>query len=315
MKVFVTGATGLIGSAFVPELIKAGHHVLGLTRSDAGAESLKAAGADVHQGSLEDLDSLRSGAGKSEGVIHCAFNNDFSKFKESNEQEGRAIDALGSVPAGSDRPLVITSVAAMGSASPGQLATEDYFDPSQQKPRSPTENAAAAAADRGVIVSLVRLPQVHNIMKQDIVTRLIQIARAKGVSAYMGEGLNRWAAGHVLDVAHLYRLVVEKHEVVLKKPEAVSRYHAVAEEGVPLRLVAETIGRGLNVPVVSLSPEEAPSHFGPLAMFVGADMSASSQQTESPGTHRGSRADAVFLSCTGFLLCWHADPETLRSGT
>jgi nucleoside-diphosphate-sugar epimerase len=131
-----------------------------------------------------------------------------------------------------------------------------------------------------VVVSLVRLPQVHNIMKQGIVTRLIQIARAKDVSAYVAGGLNRWAAGHVLDVAHLYRLVLEKHEVVLKKPEEVGRYHAVAEEGVPLRLIAETIGRGLSIPAVSLSPEEAQAHFGPLAMFVGADMSASSQQTQ-----------------------------------
>jgi len=280
MKVFVTGATGFIGSAIVPELIKAGHQVLGLTRSDGGAASLKAAGAEVQQGSLEDLDSLRSGASKSDGVIHCAFNNDFSKFKETNELEGRVIAALADVLAGSEHPLVITSVAAMGSPSPGKLATEDYFDPSQPKPRSATENAAAAAADRGVIVSVVRLPQVHNIMKQGIVTRLIQIARAKGVSAYVSGGLNRWAAGHLLDVAHLYRLVLEKHEGVLEKPRAVARYHAVGEEGVPLRLIAETIGKGLGVPTAGLSQEEAQAHFGPLAMFVGADMSASSQQTQ-----------------------------------
>jgi len=196
------------------------------------------------------------------------------------------IAALADVLAGSERPLVITSVAAMGSASPGQLATEDYFDPSQPKPRSVTENAAVAAADRGVIVSLVRLPQVHNIMKQGIVTRLIQVARTKQVSAYVHGGLNRWAAGHLLDVAHLYRLVLETHEVVLKRPAEVSRYHAVAEEGIPLRLIAETIGKGLGVPAVSLTPEEAQAHFGPLAMFIGADMSASSQQTrESLGWH------------------------------
>ncbi len=273
MKVFVTGATGFIGSTIVPELIKAGHQVLGFTRSDAGAESLTAAEAEVHRGSLDDLDSLRSGVRKADSVIHCAFNNDFAKFKESNEKESKAIDALGNELMGSDRPLVITSVAAMGSPSPGQLATEDYFDPSQPKPRNATEIAGAAAADRGVNVSVVRLPQVHNIMKQGIVTALIHVARAKGVSAYIGDGSNRWAAAHVLDVAHLYRLALEKHQ-------AGSRYHAVAEEGVSLHLIAKTIGKGLDVPVASLSPEQAQSHFGPLAMFVGADMSASSRQTQ-----------------------------------
>ncbi len=274
MKVFLTGATGFIGSTIVPELINAGHRVLGLTRSDAGAESLIAAGADVHRGSLEDLDSLRSGAGKSDGVIHCAFGNDFSKFKASNEQDSRAIDALGDELMGSDRPLVITSVAAMGIAAPGQLATEDHFDPTQPlHAMRATEKAGAALADRGVNVSVVRLPQVHNIVEQGIPGLLIQVAREKRVSAYIGDGLNRWAAAHVLDVAHLYRLVLEKHE-------AGSRYHAVAEEGIPLRQIAEVIGKGLQVPVVSLSPEEAQSNFGPFAMFVGADMSASSRKTQ-----------------------------------
>ncbi len=273
MKVFITGATGFIGSALVPELIKAGHQVLGLTRSDLGAESLTAVGAEVHRGSLEDLDSLRRGVRKSDGVIHCAFNNDFAKFKESNEQEGRAIEALGDELVGSDRPLIITSVAAMGSPSPGQPATEDYFDPSKPKPRNATEVAGAAAEKRGVNVSVVRLAQIHNIVKQGIVTALIQMARAKGVSAYIGDGSNRWAAAHVLDVAHLYRLALEKRQ-------AGSRYNAVAEEGIPLRLIAETIGKGLGVQAASLSQEEAQSHFGPLAMFVGADMSASSQQTQ-----------------------------------
>ncbi len=272
MKVFLTGATGFIGCALVPELIKAGHQVLGLTRSDAGEQSLTAAGAEVHRGSLEDLNSLRSGVGKSDGVIHCAFTNDFSKFRESNEREMGVIDALGSELKGSDRPLVITSVVAVGIAVPGQLATEDHFDRNQPNPLRTSEKAGAAAADRGVNVSVVRLPQVHNIVKQGIPGLLIQVAREKKVSAYIGDGLNRWGAAHVLDVAHLYRLALEKQE-------AGSRYHAVAEEGVPLRQIAEVIGQGLQVSIVSLSQEEAQSHFGPFAMFVGLDLSASSQQT------------------------------------
>ena len=273
MKVFLTGATGFIGSALVPELIQAGHRVLGLTRSAAGAEFLVATGAEVHEGSLEDLDSLRAGVRLSDGVIHCAFNNDFAKFKESNEQEGRVIEVLGGELVGSDRPLVITSVAGMGSASPDHLATEDYFDPSKPKPRNATEVAGAAVQDRGVNVSVVRLPQVHSILRQGFVTALIHVARAKKLSAYLGDGSNRWAAGHLLDVAHLYRLALEKQQ-------SGSRYHAVAEEGIPLRLIAETIGNGLGVQTVSLSAEDAQSHFGPLAMFVGADMAASSQQTQ-----------------------------------
>ena len=272
MKVFLTGATGFIGSALVPELMKAGHQVIGLTRSDAGAESLTAAGAEVHRGSLEDLESLRSGAAKAEGVVHCAFNNDMSKFEESNEKEDRAIEALGSVLVGSDRPLLITSVAAMGIAAPGQLATENFFDPTQRKPRNATEIAGKALQDRGVNVSVVRLPQVHNIVKQGFVSYLTRVAREKRLSAYIGDGLNRWAAGHVFDVAHLYRLALERHE-------SGSRYHAVAEEGIALRQIAEVIGKGLHVPVAGLSPEEAQAHFGPAAMFVGADMAASSQQT------------------------------------
>ncbi len=272
MKVFVTGATGFIGSALVPELLKAGHQVLGLTRSDAGAESLMAAGAEVHRGSLEDVDSLRRGSAKSDGVIHCAFNNNFAQFKASNEEDSNAINALGDELMGSGRPLVITSVVMMGIAVLGQLATEDYFDRDQPNPLRWTEKTGAVVADRGVNVSVLRLPQVHNIIKQGIAGRLIQVAREKGVSAYLGDGANRWAAAHVLDVAHLYRLVLEKGE-------AGRRYHAVAEEGISLRQVAEAIGEGLQVPVVSLSPQEAQVHFGPLAMFVGADLSASSIRT------------------------------------
>jgi nucleoside-diphosphate-sugar epimerase len=277
MRVFLTGATGFIGSAIVPELINAGHRVLGLTRSDAGAQSLIAAGAEVHRGNLEDLETLRSGAAKSDGVIHCAFDhsafgNDFSKFAEVCEKDSRAIEALGDALRGSDRPLLITSGTGMGNAAPGQPATEDHFDPNHPNPRRVSEVAGASVAERGVNVSVVRLPQVHDTVKQGLITYAVQVAREKGASAYIGEGLNRWPAAHVLDVAHLYRLALEKHE-------AGSRYNAVAEEGVSMREIAEVIGRGLKVPVVSVSQEEAPAHFGWLAMFAGFDMPASSAQT------------------------------------
>jgi nucleoside-diphosphate-sugar epimerase len=282
MRVFLTGATGFIGSAIVPELINAGHRVLGLTRSDAGARSLIAAGAEVHRGSLEDPDSLRSGAAQSDGVIHCAFDhsafggNDFSKFTEVCEKDRRAIEALGDALTGSDRPLVITSGTGMGSAAPGQPATEDHFDPNHPNPRKLSEVAGAAVLERGVNVSVVRLPQVHNTVKQGLITYAVQVAREKGTSAYVGDGLNRWSAAHVLDVARLYRLALERHEA---KREPGSRYNAVAEEGVSMREVAEVIGKGLKVPVVSLSREEAQAHFGWLAMFAGIDMPASSALT------------------------------------
>jgi nucleoside-diphosphate-sugar epimerase len=276
MRIFVTGATGFIGSAIVPELINAGHQVLGLTRSDAGARSLTAAGAQVHRGDLDDLESLRKGAAMSEGVIHTAFIHDFSKFQEVCEVDKRAIEALGDALGGSDRPLIITSGTGMGNAVPGQPATEDHFDPNHPNPRRVSEVAGASVAERGVNVSVVRLPQVHDTVKQGLITYAVQVARDKGTSAYIGEGLNRWPAAHVLDVAHLYRLALEKHEA---KHEAGCRYNAVAEEGVSMREIAEVIGRSLKVPVVSLSREEAQAHFGWLAMFAGVDMPASSAQT------------------------------------
>src|ERR1700746_2696369 len=271
MRVFLTGATGFIGSAIVPELINAGHQVIGLTRSDVGAQSLIAAGAEVHRGSLEDPESLRSGAAQSDGVIHCAFDHsafgasDFSKFTQVCEQDRRAIESLGDALRGSDRPLVITSGTGMGNAVPGQPATEDHFDPNHPNPRKASEVAGASVAERGVSVSVVRLPQVHDTVKQGLIPYGIHFAREKGVSAYVGEGLNRWPAAHVLDVARLYRLALEKHE-------AGARYHAVAEEGVSMREIAEVIGRGLKVPVVSLSQQEAQAHFCWLAMFVSYDM-------------------------------------------
>jgi nucleoside-diphosphate-sugar epimerase len=277
MRVFLTGATGFIGSAIVPELINAGHQALGLTRSDAGAQFLIAAGAEVHRGNLEHPESLRNGAAKSDGVLHCAFDhsafrNEFSKFVEVCEKDRRAIEALGDALRGSDRPLVITSGTGMGNAVPGQPATEDHLDRNHLNPRKASEVAGASVAERGVNVSVVRLPQVHDTVKQGLINSMVQVAREKRASAYMGEGLNRWPAAHVLDVAHLYRLALEKHE-------AGSRYNAVAEEAVSMREIAEVIGRGLKVPAVSLSQEEAQAHLGWLAMFVGLDMPASSAET------------------------------------
>ena len=272
MRVFVTGATGFIGSAIVAELIKSGHQVLGMTRSDEGVQALRAAGAEVHRGNLEDPESLRRGAASADGTIHTAFDHNFSNFIANCEKDRRAIEALGAALAGSKRPLIITSGTGMGNTVPGQPATEDVFNPSHPNPRTASEVAGAAVAATGVNVSVVRLPQVHNTLKQGLITPLIELTRKKGVSAYLGEGLNRWPAAHVLDVARLYVLALEKQE-------AGSRYHAVAEEGVPVRTIAEVIGRGLKVPVVAMSSDEAAAHFGWLAMFAGLDLPASSAQT------------------------------------
>jgi nucleoside-diphosphate-sugar epimerase len=273
MRVFVTGASGFVGSAVVQDLIAVGHQVLGLARSAASAASLAAAGAEVHRGDLEDLESLRSGAAMSDGVIHTAFIHDFSRFQEICEVDRRAIEAFGDALAGSDRPLIITSVTGMGNAVPGQPATEDHFDPNHPNPRAASEIAAEAIAKRGVRVSVVRLPQVHDTLKQGLVTYSIAVAREKGVSAYVGEGLNRWPAVHLLDAAPVYRLALENGT-------AGARYHAVAEEGVPVREIAEAIGRGLKIPVVAMTPEEAAGHFGWLGFFAGMDMPASSALTQ-----------------------------------
>lgn len=273
MRVFVTGATGFIGTPLVRELLDAGHYVLGLARTDEGAQSLAAAGVQVHRGSLEDLDSLRAGAANSDAVIHLAFNHDFSRFAANCETDRRVIEALGAVVAGSDRLLVVTSGTALASRVPGQPVTENDPPASTQViPRAASEEAAAALAAQGVRVAVVRLPQVHDTVKQGLVTYAIQLAREKGVSAYVGDGLNRWPAAHRFDAAHLYRLALEK-------TNGNAIYHAVAEEGVSLRNIAEIIGRGLNVPVVSLTAEEAAGHFGWLAHFVAADVPSSSAQT------------------------------------
>lgn len=274
MRVFLTGATGFIGSRIVPELIGAGHQVLGLTRSDAGAAALTAVGAEPHRGDLEDLDSLRAGAADADAIIHTAFDHDFSNFVANCEKDRRVIEALGEGLKGSDRPLLITSGVGMGAGKPGEPATEDVFDRSHPNPRIASEDAGEALKAAGVDVRVIRLPQVHDSVKQGLITPLVEITRERGVSAYVGDGANRWSAAHVLDVARLYRLALEKGD-------RNARYNAVAEEGVSSREIAEALGAGLGLPVVSLSPEEAPAHFGWMAMFAGLDMFASSALTRA----------------------------------
>ncbi|MDB5156294.1 MAG: Nucleoside-diphosphate-sugar epimerase [Mucilaginibacter sp.] len=290
MRVFITGATGFIGSAIVKELIGAGHQVLGLTRSDSGAKELIAVGAEVHRGTLEDLESLRSGAAICDGVIHTAFIHDFSKFQENCETDRRAIDAIGSVLAGSDRPLIVTSGTGLGALAPGDIAVEDNVATSKttHHPRVASEEAAAAVAKQGVNVSIMRLPpSVHDKGDHGFVPMLIGIARDKGISAYVGDGANRWPAVHRLDAAHLYRLVLEKG--------VAGTYHALGDDGIPTRDIAEVIARHLNIPAKSLSPEEAAAHFGWIANFFGADVPASAKLTkERTGwqpTHPGLIAD------------------------
>ena len=272
MRVFLTGATGFIGSKIVPELTDAGHQVLGLTRSDKGAEVLAALGAEAHRGDLEDLDSLRHGAEGAEAVIHCAFDHDFSNFVANTEKDRRAIEAMGEVLVGSARPFLITSGVGLGSNGPGGLATEDTYDTTHPNPRKASEEAGGTVAAKGVDVRVVRLPQVHDPVKQGLITFFVDIARERSLSAYVGDGANRFSAAHVLDVALLYRLVLDQGE-------AGGRYHAVDEEGVPMRLIAETVARGLGVPAKSLTPEEAQAHFGAMAMFAGMDLPASSAIT------------------------------------
>jgi nucleoside-diphosphate-sugar epimerase len=272
MRVFVTGATGFIGSVIVREMIGAGHQVLGLARSEAGAKLLTAAAAQVHRGDLEDLESLRGGAARSDGVIHLAFNHDFSQIQKNCEDDRKAIEAIGEVLLGSNRPFVITSGTAIAANVDGRPSTENGPTASWN-PRAASEAAVKELTARGLNTSVVRLAQIHDTHRQGLVPFVTAVAREKRVSAYIGDGGNRWPAAHVSDVARLYRLAFEKAE-----PGAI--YHAVDEEGVSMKAIAEALGRGLKVPVVSIKPEEAEAHFGWLARFAGHDMPASSALTQ-----------------------------------
>ncbi|NYI07840.1 SDR family oxidoreductase [Allostreptomyces psammosilenae] len=274
MRVFVTGATGFVGSAVVRELIDAGHHVVGLARSDDAVASLTAAGAEPHRGSLDDLDSLRDAASASDGVIHLAYVHDFGNLAASAVTDLRAVEAIGDALAGSGKPFVVTSGTA-AAATPGRPATEeDAADPdSPGAHRRPSEIATLALAERGVRSSVVRLPpSVHDRGDYGFVPRLIELAREKGVSAYVGEGANRWSAVHRLDAARLFRLAAES-------APAGTRLHGVGDEGVPFREIAGVIGRHLGLPVVSVSGEEAAGHFGWLGALAAYDGPTSSALT------------------------------------
>ncbi len=272
MRVFLTGATGFIGSRVTRLLLQQGHEVLGLCRSDASARWLQEAGAQAHRGTLEDPTSLAAGARLADAVIHTAFDHDFSRFVENTQKDSRVIHAMGEALLGTDKPLIITSGTGMGSPGPGLVAIEDVLDRNHPNPRSASEFAGEVLKAQGVSLAVVRLPQVHDTVKQGLLTPLIAMTRAKGVSAYVEDGASRWPAAHVDDVARLYCLALERHA-------AGARWHAVAEEGITMRAMAEAIARGLQIPAVSLQRDEVAAHFGWMAGFAGMDMPASSALT------------------------------------
>lgn len=273
MRVFLTGATGFIGSRILRELIAAGHEVIGLTRSESGANELARAGASTHLGTLEDPPALAKGAENVDAVVHTAFDHDFTNFVANCEKDRRVIAALGAVLKGSDRPLLITSGVGTGDPGNGEPAREDVFDAHHFNPRIASELAGQEQLEAGVNLGVVRLPQVHDTVKQGLISPYIEMAREKGVVAYVDRGANRWAAGHVNDAAKLYVLALDRAE-----PGA--RYNAVAEKGVAVRDIADVVAIGLGLPVVSVPKEEAEAHFGWFAMVASTDITASSALTQ-----------------------------------
>jgi nucleoside-diphosphate-sugar epimerase len=274
MRVFVTGASGFIGSALTRQLIEAGHEVTGLARSDASAATIEALGGKVHRGEMTDVAGVVAGTEHADAVIHLAFDHDFSKFADNAANDRRLIEGLGAALAGTGKPLIVTSGVLIADLPPGTLATEDSPRiSSAHHPRAASEEAADAAAANGCDVRIVRLSQIHDPRRQGLITFMIALAREKGVVAYLGDGANRWAAAHVTDAARLYRLALEKGH-----PGAV--YNAVGEEGVSMRAIADVLGRQLDLPVKSIDPSEAEAHFGWFAMFAATDVPASSEKTQ-----------------------------------
>ena len=274
MRVFLTGATGFIGSHVIPELLASGHRVLGLTRSDAGAQWLEAAGVEVHRGDLDQPATLASGAAAADAVIHCAFDHNFATFVDNTRKDERNIAAMGEALAGTHKPFLITSGVGIGSPLHGGPATEDVLNPRHPNPRIATELAGAALSAQRIDVRTIRLPQVHDTTRAGLITPLIAEAKRAGAIAYVGAGASRWAAAHVSDVAKLYRLALERGE-----PGA--RYHASAEQGVPSRAIAEAIGQGSGLPVRSITPDEVEQYFGWMAAFAALDMIASNDWTRA----------------------------------
>lgn len=274
MRIFLTGATGFVGSHIIPELLAAGHEVLGLTRSESGRQQLEAVGAVSHFGTIEDLESLQEGAAQTDAVIHTAFDHNFAAYAANCQKDHRVIMALGAALQGSDRPLIVTSATVLGDSGDGKPALETVFNANTPIPRVATENAARSVLASGVDVRIIRLPQVHDPFKQGLVTFYIDHARATGLAGYVDHGADRWPAAHVTDVAQMFAAVLERGS-------CGDTYHAVGEPGISFRSIAEAVATGLNIPLVSLTPAEAEAHFGWLAMFIGRDGAASNDWTKA----------------------------------